>query len=149
MLQFTWKKVAPLAGAWIEILLGAVVSGAAAVAPLAGAWIEIAGAVSPSCIRGVAPLAGAWIEITTYTKRSVAAKVVAPLAGAWIEIHLFSVVDQMAGSLPSRERGLKLLLMLMILWHVSSLPSRERGLKYPRHAYGQQQPRRSPRGSVD
>ena len=34
-------SVAPLVGAWIEILLGAVVSGAAAVAPLVGAWIEI------------------------------------------------------------------------------------------------------------
>ena len=35
------QVVAPLVGAWIEILLGAVVSGAAAVAPLVGAWIEI------------------------------------------------------------------------------------------------------------
>ena len=35
------QVVAPLVGAWIEILLGAVVSGAAAVAPLVGAWIEM------------------------------------------------------------------------------------------------------------
>ena len=35
-----------------------------AVAPLAGAWIEIMSKVSISCVSAVAPLAGAWIEIS-------------------------------------------------------------------------------------
>ena len=33
------------------------------VAPLAGAWIEILTAQSPRLTEAVAPLAGAWIEI--------------------------------------------------------------------------------------
>ena len=80
------------------------------------------------------------------------AKVVAPLAGAWIEINVFSPDATSSKSLPSRERGLKL---LRTAYHSSavpvaplagawieiivlkdnpnastSLPSRERGLKY-------------------
>ena len=76
--------VAPLAGAWIETLLGVPLWGVPVVAPLAGAWIETVG-LSASPLRsgshplrvrglkqlgivhlqkgyGVAPLAGAWIE---------------------------------------------------------------------------------------
>ena len=33
---------------------------------------------------------------------------VAPLAGAWIEIKMLDPVSSHTGSLPSRERGLKL-----------------------------------------
>ena len=57
------------------------------VAPLAGAWIEIV--VFPSmevCVK-VAPLAGAWIEIKSRPRYAICEKV-APLAGAWIEINL-------------------------------------------------------------
>ena len=36
-----WKQVAPLAGAWIEILLEEEYEADIMVAPLAGAWIEI------------------------------------------------------------------------------------------------------------
>ena len=37
---------------------------------------------------------------------------VAPLAGAWIEISLFAILlPVLVGSLPSRERGLKYLLI--------------------------------------
>ncbi len=35
------NKVAPLAGAWIEIVKGLVASLSLTVAPLAGAWIEM------------------------------------------------------------------------------------------------------------
>ena len=77
------------------------------VAPLAGAWIEIIGASTtaviklshPSRVRGlkfsrspsymksaiVAPLAGAWIEMD-HRCRGARVRLVAPLAGAWIEI---------------------------------------------------------------
>ena len=56
----------------------------------------------------VAPLAGAWIEIVSTTwVRSIAGNV-APLAGAWIEIRAYEGGGDRMGSLPLRERGLKL-----------------------------------------
>ena len=55
--------VAPLVGAWIEILVTSFMWLILAVAPLVGAWIEIIwGAAEPST-SNVAPLVGAWIEI--------------------------------------------------------------------------------------
>ena len=78
--------VAPLAGAWIEILLLLIFLPKLVVAPLAGAWIEISYPVQVPVVRMVAPLAGAWIEIPTDVNS--------------IAICLMS--------LPSRERGLKL-----------------------------------------
>ena len=77
----------------------------------------------------VAPLAGAWIEIPMAIPAS-AHPVVAPLAGAWIEIIVNTSIYHMSHkSLPSRERGLKLFLALLVASGVKSLPSRERGLK--------------------
>ena len=57
------KYVAPLAGAWIEIMLVKVFHALLMVAPLAGAGIEINASASVSHLLPVAPLAGAWIEI--------------------------------------------------------------------------------------
>ena len=37
----TSSKVAPFAGAWIEIELGKIISEKETVAPFAGAWIEM------------------------------------------------------------------------------------------------------------
>ena len=82
-------SVAPLAGAWIEILptcparnglLTSLPSRErglkflspesniylSLVAPLAGAWIEIKIKISYKSVLRVAPLAGAWIEIEIY-----------------------------------------------------------------------------------
>ena len=82
--------VAPLAGAWIEMLkYPATNSAKTIVAPLAGAWIEIVlygqrdlDIVSlPSRERG--------LKFTNLAKPT-AAVAVAPLAGAWIEISLHS-----------------------------------------------------------
>ena len=56
------------------------------VAPLAGAWIEILLAEQEYMLLPVAPLAGAWIEIAP-TCYFYPAPIVAPLAGAWIEIR--------------------------------------------------------------
>ena len=56
-------KVAPFAGAWIEIMLFRCRQILVIVAPFAGAWIEILNyylAIDGTC---VAPFAGAWIEI--------------------------------------------------------------------------------------
>ena len=55
--------VAPLAGAWVEILHPCQNYGSELVAPLAGAWVEITIKKAPGYPRAVAPLAGAWVEI--------------------------------------------------------------------------------------
>ena len=57
------------------------------VAPHAGAWIEIPCVASYIWRRTVAPHAGAWIEILEIEKKHYLFHV-APHAGAWIEIHL-------------------------------------------------------------
>ena len=60
--------------------------------------------------KSVAPFVGAWIEI------DMAAVIewldyVAPFVGAWIEIIKYVYGDEVAESLPSWERGLKLHLL--------------------------------------
>ena len=55
---------------------------------------------------------------------------VAPFAGAWIEIIDDTETNTFYGSLPSRERGLKLVNAKIKNARKMSLPSRERGLKY-------------------
>ena len=78
--------VAPLAGAWIEIVVEPTTPGSTiTVAPLAGAWIEICIFDGDNNPYSVAPLAGAWIEIENGGIEHGKSKV-APLAGAWIEI---------------------------------------------------------------
>ena len=55
--------VAPLVGAWIEILTEKSIQDAIDVAPLVGAWIEIQVRCTATYRQSVAPLVGAWIEI--------------------------------------------------------------------------------------
>ena len=55
--------VAPLVGAWIEIVQDLYCRKQMKVAPLVGAWIEIIKCISFEPIKEVAPLVGAWIEI--------------------------------------------------------------------------------------
>ena len=62
-------SVAPLAGAWIEIILRKCKQKLVNVAPLAGAWIEMLEPNIHKRLQTVAPLAGAWIEIANSTKR--------------------------------------------------------------------------------
>ena len=100
-------SVAPLVGAWIEIVMVSLCIRKRRVAPLVGAWIEIFSRQRVTCFweslpsweRGlkfkslklsihcfwVAPLVGAWIEIVESHILSVC-HLVAPLVGAWIEI---------------------------------------------------------------
>ena len=59
----------------------------------------------------------------------IAEEIVAPLAGAWIEITSCTNTKTTTTSLPSRERGLKLIFVGRNTTMQSSLPSRERGLK--------------------
>ena len=103
-------EVAPLGGAWIEILCKLDKALIAKVAPLGGAWIEITlettllistlGRTPRGCVdrnlllftpnskgSSVAPLGGAWIEISA--SNSPCGRItVAPLWSAWIEIRI-------------------------------------------------------------
>ncbi len=63
MCQLPLLKVAPFAGAWIEINSIVSVMFFVTVAPFAGAWIEIWGRIKELFYEDVAPFAGAWIEI--------------------------------------------------------------------------------------
>ena len=120
-----------------------------AVAPLAGAWIEMVmimiiylmSVSLPSRERGL-KYALKYTLVNIYK--------VAPLAGAWIEIakSLF-IVHNVKSSLPSRERGLKLAVQLSSDVYAMSLPSRERGLKFALYVFRAVCRCRSPRGSVD
>ena len=66
------------------------------VAPLAGAWIEIIYTGRKIYQRDVAPLAGAWIEMNTHRQKQMWI-CVAPLAGAWIEIYLSNIILLIGG----------------------------------------------------
>ena len=76
------------------------------VAPFAGAWIEIFAIGIASLNVIVAPFAGAWIEITIF-ELTIGEQEVAPFAGAWIEINERKQRCLQTGSLRSPERGLK------------------------------------------
>ena len=78
----------------------------------------------------VAPFAGAWIE-TSMTQTFLPFYYrVAPFAGAWIETGYSRQDATLLLSLPSRERGLKLVTFAIFTFSFLSLPSRERGLKH-------------------
>ena len=76
------------------------------VAPLVGAWIEILFCRHWSVCHFVAPLVGAWIEIIITGDNSTGI-IVAPLVGAWIEMFWFCFGSVLVRSLLSWERGLK------------------------------------------
>ena len=76
------------------------------VAPFAGAWIEIQWMLVDHRLSNVAPFAGAWIEIKLLRDHSLRLPV-APFAGAWIEISSISSYFFPCKSHPSRVRGLK------------------------------------------
>ena len=78
--------VAPLVGAWIEIVVEGSVTRAIRVAPLVGAWIEITyGLTNTTTNRKSLPLWERGLKCLLIC--SVAIRIyVAPLVGAWIEI---------------------------------------------------------------
>ena len=63
------------------------------VAPLVGAWIEIIMELNVLLRRLVAPLVGAWIEILI-PQINMPQLHVAPLVGAWIEIEFLGVMTR-------------------------------------------------------
>ena len=99
--------VAPLVGAWIEILYNPAYSSNTPVAPLVGAWIEIADAAKTFPLK--TPSLPLWERGLKCLYILVLHRLylVAPLVGAWIEIGLFDVASPFTPSLPLWERGLK------------------------------------------
>ena len=73
---------------------------------------------------------------------------VAPFTGAWVEISESTIQLRPFLSLPSRERGLKLLGSVGRANDIWSLPSRERGLKLSQPDISNAGTRRSLHGSV-
>ena len=104
-LYYLWK-VAPHAGAWIEMeTASARWSQSRKSPPTRGAWIEISTRCMGRVQRQVAPHAGAWIEITVQ-RSATNALLVAPHAGAWIEMHKYLPnLYKLKWSPPTRGRG--------------------------------------------
>ena len=78
--------VAPLAGAWIEIVTDLRNDTEAQSLPLRERGLKLDELGGCKIRNSVAPLAGAWIEIYSLLRWSFPTFRVAPLAGAWIEI---------------------------------------------------------------
>ena len=107
--------VAPLAGAWIEIVTLAPGKHYETLSlPSRERGLKLSSALSSLVMAVVAPLAGAWIEIICRIQVRCAF-VVAPLAGAWIEITKVSADRTSTSSLPSRERGLKFFYLMVVM----------------------------------
>ena len=101
------ERVAPFAGAWIEINWKTGRSQPKVSLPSRERGLKLKSKITLIMIMNVAPFAGAWIEIwccpNLWPDNSVA-----PFAGAWIEIYPFTaLINCFEASLPSRERGLK------------------------------------------
>ena len=131
---FCNRAVAPLAGAWIEIVVEPTTPGSTMSLPSRERGLKWHVMRTQTWFYGVAPLAGAWIEMFSGWKSHRDGAKVAPLAGAWIEINVSSLGMLPLQSLPSRERGLKSRNHAVANLASRSLPSRERGLKLQRKA---------------
>ena len=77
----------------------------------------------------VVPHAGTWIEIPSQECTLSACSVV-PHAGTWIEIASGVGAWTCPRSFPTRERGLKYMIVIVRVCNSLSFPTRERGLKY-------------------
>ena len=163
-------RVAPHAGAWIEISDWSAASCLRSsrptrarglkfrkspkwredkVAPHAGAWIEICRFPRSHDRRAVAPHAGAWIEMRRNWK-SYQSESVAPHAGAWIEMGADPLREGCyPRSRPTRARGLKFEEPILIRPIRRSRPTRARGLKSCMAGRKVKVHSRAPRGRVD
>ena len=102
----SWLNVAPLVGAWIEMLPYRHHQNCFASLPLWERGLKFDYAKEWLRVKKVAPLVGAWIEILAkYPMRKLLS--VAPLVGAWIEIEVYGLTWDCIESLPLWERGLK------------------------------------------
>ena len=99
-----------------------------AVAPLVGAWIEIVICGTTTGITGSLPSWERGLKLFRCLFSFLSSHV-APLVGAWIEMSVTVNIAVTSPSLPSWERGLKSDEVVGLKIHESSLPSWERGLK--------------------
>ena len=81
--------VAPLVGAWIEILSDANKASSQKVAPLVGAWIEIC-VVEQWVAASQRRSPRGSVDWNSVSKKKVVEYSVAPLVGAWIEIDVLN-----------------------------------------------------------
>ena len=84
------------------------------VAPLAGAWIEIVRSSTGYVLAPSLPSRERGLKSHISLPRLEEA-LVAPLAGAWIEIKRQKMLSPLLLSLPSRERGLKFCILITII----------------------------------
>ena len=75
-------------------------------------WIEIQFSVFLKLLYLVTPYAGVWIEIFLPPYKITRRVYVTPYAGVWIEISVSFVTFSVVTSLPTRECGLKLVMLL-------------------------------------
>ena len=87
-------KVAPFAGAWIEIVSVLLASTLSPSLPSRERGLKLNTLVDRIARTVVAPFAGAWIEINWFVA-CVYISIVAPFAGAWIEISQTKVTSGM------------------------------------------------------
>ncbi len=99
--------VAPLVGAWIEMYLDSAATPPYLSLPSWERGLKSVVLSITTVVDLVAPLVGAWIEIQK-SERTEPVHPVAPLVGAWIEIFMGYHFSMQIKSLPSWERGLKL-----------------------------------------
>ena len=86
-----------------------------------GAWIETIKTRKKVYERIVAPYVGAWIE-TANQSNTAAALNVAPYVGAWIETTLLGYCKISDMSHPMWVRGLKLLLLIILMMRAQVAP---------------------------
>ena len=79
--------VAPLVGAWIEIIKEFLAEPIVIVAPLVGAWIEIVYSVNGDLYKQSLPSWERGLKLQHRGQRP-GTGLVAPLVGAWIEISM-------------------------------------------------------------
>ena len=144
--------VAPLAGAWIEMLFvlnqlpncmslpsrerglksicGSGFESHTDVAPLAGAWIEILLLVDYNGWIYVAPLAGAWIEMQKDSLKSLEAERRSPCGSVDWNLESVCVMFRNIGRSPCGSVDWNHEKVYEAEISLKSLPLRERGLKY-------------------
>ena len=119
------------------------------VAPLAGAWIEIQNREQGRSKETVAPLAGAWIEIAwDHQQECLEKSLPSRERGLKLEVRLYE--RGATESLPSRERGLKFQEQVASLQDENVAPLAGAWIEiYSLKLRSTRSPGRSPRGSVD
>ena len=126
---------------YVFALLG---PGLTRVAPHAGAWIEIRYVVNTLTETGdVAPHAGAWIEIVSGYLLAVCGAS-HPMRVRGLKFSMARKLANMTRSHPMRVRGLKYVVFLILFVMDLSHPMRVRGLKSFSHSHSLEKPSSHP-----